>query len=352
VPGAHIGQLGKHPFQIGTVDQVQQRIPTFEGSHIGQGIINTAAMPYIGLMNRGLYGYGGFGGLPILQGNFLGIPGMHGVAGGPTLQSGHVGGMLLGSNHLSLSSDVLAPDNNPIQDIYKPAFQSALQAIGQQQHNAVQAQGNQHTPLAAEQEALSFQNTVPYQHQQATKQHSLAPQISIHPNGLGLRLLQQHPVSHKNIKFGRFQRLPSGGHHYLQQQSGFPAHDHADGIPNRGYQTFSFSPRTNKPISQQHTLKFKTLPASPDTQNSLHMHRQVLQPQDVVDRNEHVSKLTAVLKPERPLAVKSVEGRPKRYFDSKPLKTTAPFSSSVFTTNSHYAIGMRPRNARPGFIRK
>jgi hypothetical protein len=99
-------------------------------------------------------------------------------------------------------------------------------------------------------------------------------------------------------------------------------------------------------------LKFKPLPATPDTQIPLHMHRQVLQPQDVIKRNEHVNKLTALPKPERPLGIKSVEGRPKRYFDSKPLKTTGPFSSSVFTTNSHYAIGMRPRNASPGFIRK
>jgi hypothetical protein len=262
-----------------------------------------------------------------------------------TLQFGHAGGMLLGSNHLSFSSDVPAHDNNPTQEVYKPAFQSGLQAIGQQQHNAGQVQGNQHSPLTAGQEAFSFQNTVPYQHQhqQVNKQHSLAPQVSFHPNGLGLRLLQQHPLPHKNIKFGRY--------HYLQQPSGFPAHDHAAGIPNRGYQSFPFSPRIHPPITQQHPFKFKPLPATPDKEVSSHMHEEVLQPQVAVKRNERVSKLTAPPKPEWPLGDRSAEGRPQRYFGSKPLKTTGPFSTSVFTTNPHYAIGMRPLNAGPAFMR-
>jgi hypothetical protein len=68
-------------------------------------------------------------------------------------------------------------------------------------------------------------------------------------------------------------------------------------------------------------------------------------------RNERVSKLRALPKPERPLGDKSAEGRPKRYFGSKPSKTTGPFST-VLTTNSHYTIGKRPRNAGPGFMRK
>jgi hypothetical protein len=352
VPGPHIDQLGKHPIQIATVDQVQQSTPAFDGWHVGQGIINTAAMPYIGLMNRGLYGYAGLGGLPILQGNFLGIQGTHGAAGGAPLQSGHAGAILLGSNHLSLPSDIPAHDNNPTQEVYNPAFQFGLQTIGQKQHNVVQAQRNQHTPLTVGQEPLSFQNTAPYQYQQVNKQHSLAPQVSVHPNGIGLRLLQQHPVPHKNNKFGGYQRLPFGGHQYLQQPSGFAAHDHAAGIPNRGYRTFSFSPIIHQPNSQQHTLKFKPLPATPDTHVSSHMHQEVLQPQAVVTRNERVSKLTALPKPMRSLGDKSAEGRPKRYFGSKPLKTTGPFSSSILTTNSHYAIGMKPRNAAPGFIRK
>ncbi|PNF24281.1 hypothetical protein B7P43_G13602 [Cryptotermes secundus] len=338
VSGPHIDQLGNHPIQIATVDQVQQSTPAFDGLHVGQGI-NTATMPYIGVMNRGLYGYSGFGGLPILQGNFLGIQGMHGAAGGATLH--HVGSILLGSNHLSLPSDVPAPDNNPTQEAYKPAFQSGLQAIGQRHHNAVQTYGNQHTPLTAGQEALSFQNAVPYQHQQVNKQQTLAPQVSVHPNGLGLRLLQQHPVPHKNIKFGGYQSLPFGGHQYLQQQSGLPAHDHVAGIPNRGYRTFSFSPRIHQPMNQQHTFKFKPLLATPDTHVSSHKH------QAVVTRNARVSKPTALPMPERPWGDKSAEGRLKWYLGSKPPKTTGPFSS-----NSHYAIGMKPRNAGPGLIRK
>jgi hypothetical protein len=342
VPGPHVSQLGNHQIQIGTVDHVQQGLPALDGSHIGQGIINMATVPYIGLMNGGLYGYAGAGGLPILQGNFLGIQRLHGMARGAALHSGHVGGMPIGSNHLPLSSDVPAPDNHLAQEVYKPAFQSGLQVTGQQQHNAVQA------PLRAGQEALSAQNTVPYQHQQVKKQHSLEPQLNIHPNGIGLRLVQQHPVPHNNIQFGGYQRFPFGGHHYLQQ----PAHDHAVGIPNRSYQTFSFSPRIHQPNSQHHTFKFNSLPPTPDTQIPTHMNQEVLQPQAVVKRDERISKPTALPKLERPFGNKRAEERAKRYFGSKPAKATGQFSNSVFTTKPHYGVGMRPRNAGPGFMRK
>jgi hypothetical protein len=349
VSSPHIGQLGNHQIQIGTLDQMQHSVPTFDDSHIGQGIINTAANPYIGLMNRGLYGYAGITGLPILQGHFLGIRGMHGVSGGVPLQSGHAGGMLLGSNHLSLSSDVPAPDNNLAQDVYKPAFQSRLQATGQQQNSAGQAQGNQQTPLRAGQGAL-----VPYQHQhqhqqqQATKQHVLAPQVRVHPNGLGLRLLQHHPVPHKTSNVGGVQRLSFGGHH----PSGLPAQDHAAATPKGGYETFSLSPDMHQPIRQQHTSKFNPLPATADIRISSHLHHELQQPQAAVKSSERVSMLTALPKIQRPLGDKNAEGRPKRYFGSRPLTATGPLSNSLFTTNSHYAIDMRPRNVGFGYIRK
>jgi hypothetical protein len=340
VSSPHMGQLGNHQTQAGTVDHVQQSIPTFDASHTGQGIINNAAMPYIGLMNRGLFGYTGIGGLPILQGDILGI------RGGTALPSHPVG-----THHLSVSSGVSVSDNNLAQDVYKPAFQSALQATGHQQHSPVQAQGNHQTALTAGQEALRFQNTVPYQYQQENKQHGLAPLVRVHPHGTGLRLLQRHPVPHKNGNSGGFHRLPLGGHQYLQPLSGFPAHDHAASVPNRSYQTFSLSAHPHQPISRQHTAMSNPLVAAEDTQFSPHRPQEVLQPQAVVQRNERASKQSALPKIERLLLDKGVEGRHKRYFGSKPM-TTGPLSHSVITTNSHYAIGMRPRNSDLGFIRK
>jgi hypothetical protein len=345
VSSPHIGQLGNHQMQIGTLDQMQHSIPTFDDSHIGQGIINTAAKPYIGLMNRGLYGYAGIAGLPLLQGHFLGIQGMHGVSGGVALQSGHVGGMHLGSNHLSLSSDVPAPDNNLAQDVYKPAFQSRLQATGQQQNNTGQAQGNQQTPLRAGQDALvPYQYQHQHQHQQATKQHVLAPQVRVHPNGLGVRLLQHHPVPHKTNNVGGVQRLSFGGHH----PSSLPAQDNAGATPKGGYETFSLSPHMHQSIRQQHTPKFNPLIATADTRISTHLHHELKRPQ----ASERVSMLTALPKIQRPLGDKSAEGQPKRYFGSRPLTTTGPLSNSLFTTSSHYAMDMRPRHFGSSFIRK
>jgi hypothetical protein len=340
VSSPHIAHLGDHQTQTGTLDQTQLSVPTIEGSHIGKGTINTAANPYIGLTNRGLYGYTGIAGLPVLQGYFLGVQGMQGVVGGATLQSGHAGGTHLGSNHPSLFSDAPAPDNNLAQEVYKSAFQTRLQAAGQQQKSDAQAEGNQQTLLRAGQDALSFQSAIPYQyqHQQTTKQHTLAPQVRVHPNGLGLRLLQHHPIPYKSINFGGFQRMPVGGH-YLQHPSSFPAQHHVGAIPNRGHQTLS---HMHQPISQQYTSKFDPLPAATGTRISS---QEVQQPQAVVKRNERVSTLTALPETE------SAEGRPKRYFGSKPLMT-APLTNSPFTTNSHYATGMRHRNFGPGFIRK
>jgi hypothetical protein len=69
--GFHNSQLGNYQTQKGTIGgqhigQVEQSPAVLVNSHLGEGIISIAPMPYLGLITGGLYGHSGIGGLHLL----------------------------------------------------------------------------------------------------------------------------------------------------------------------------------------------------------------------------------------------------------------------------------------------
>lgn len=336
--------LGNYQAQKGTVGgqhigQVQQSPAVLVNSHVGEGIISIAPMPYLGLISGGLYGHTGIGGLHLLQGNMLGMQGLHG--GTTSLHTGQSGGMLFGGNHFLSSSGGLASENqsNLAHEHYEPALQFELQAAGQQQ----QAQGSRHITMTAGKNLPSFQGAFPYQQQQVNKQHSLTPQINVHPNGFGVNILQQHPVPQKSFKTGGYQGLPAGRHRYPQQPSVFPAYDHAVGVPDRRYQTFSVAPQLHEPVltASSHPSGFKL--------NSIE--QEIPQPQTALKRNENVSKPISVPDAGTQLGGKTPHGWPKRYVSSNSGQPSSPASNYAFPANSPFLLGLKPPTANPSFMK-
>jgi hypothetical protein len=341
--GFHSSQLGNDQAQKGTIGgqhigQFQQSPAVLANSHVGEGMISIAPMPYLGLISGGLYGHTGIGGLHLLQGNTLGIQGLH---GGTALHSGQSGGMLFGGNHILSSSGGLASDNQSklAHENYEPALQFDLQPAGQQQ----QVQGNRHVSMAAGKNLPSFQSTFPYQHQQVNKHHSVTPQINVHPNGFGVNILQQHPVPQKGLKIGGYHGLPAGRHSFPQQPSVFPAYGHAVGVPDRRYQTFSVAPQIHEPVltASSHPSGFKL--------NTIE--HEMPQTQTAVKRNENVSKPISVLDLGTQLRVKTEHGSPKRYVSSNSGQPSRPASNYAFLANSPFVMGLKPPNTNPSFMK-
>jgi hypothetical protein len=345
--GLQSGQLGNHQDQAVTLDgqhveEVQQNLPGLVDSHMGKGI-NAVPLHYVGLPM--INGYAGFGGLPVLQGNMIGIQGLHGVAGG----THKIGGMFLGGNYFSLPQGGLAfnNQNNLARAVYKPPLQSALQVSGQQR-NTLQAQGNQYIQLPIGKNIISFKTTAPYQHQQVNNEvnQAVRPQINVHPNGFALKIQQQHPVPQQNFNLGGQQKFPLGGNRFPHQTSNFPAYEHVLGVSDtlkQDYRTFSFPP-ISAPHSQLPGFKLNHLSVTPLTQPPLNIQQEVPQSQTTVKRDENARKPPALSNLGTQFGDKNAHGWLNNYLDSKPGKPTSPFNNNFFPTNSPHVIGLRPPN--------
>jgi hypothetical protein len=340
-------QLGNYHAQKGTVGghhvgHLQQNPPVLLNSHVGEGIISIAPMPYLGLINGGLYGHTGIGGLHLLQGNMLGMPGLN---RGTSLHGGQIGGMLFGGNHFLSSNGGLATDSqsNLAHQDYASALQFETQAAGQQQHSA-----NRHVPVAA---GGNLPNASPHQQQQVNHQHGLAPQINVHPHGFGMSIVQQHPVPQRGFKTGGYSGLPVGRHRFPQQPSGFPAYGHAVGVPDRGYQTFSVASQLHEPVltTSSHPSGFKL--------NTVHTHipfateQEMPQLQAAVKRDGSLSKPISVPDLGTQLGDKTARGWPKRYISANSETPSSPTSNYVFPTNSRFVMGLKSPAASHGFIK-
>jgi hypothetical protein len=349
--GLQSGQVENHQAQEGNVDgqhveEIQRNHPGVVGSHMAKGVINTAPMLYVGLPM--INGYAGFRGLPLLQGNLLGIQGLHGVVGG----THQIGGMFLGGNYFPFPDGRLALDNqnNLAHKTYKPALESVMQATGQH-HNTFEAQGNQYIPMPIGKNVVSFENTAPYQYQQVNNQlsHTVRPQINVHPNGFALKIQHQHPIPQHNFNSGRHHKLPFGGNRFPQQPSGFPPQEFVLGAPKtptQGYQTFPFPP-ISAANSQQPGFKLNPLQAFPLTQPPLNIPQEVPQSHSTVKRDENVSKPPAPSKLGIQLRDKNAYG----WLGSMPGKTKSPFSNSLFPTNTRHVIGLIPPTTSPSFVK-
>lgn len=350
--GFHNSQLGNYQVQKGTIGgqhirQVEQSPAMLVNSHVGEGIISLAPMPYLGLITGGLYGHTGIGGLHLLQGNMLGIQGLHGVT---SLQNGQSGGMFGGSHFLS-SSGGLDSDtqSNLVHEDYEPGLQFELQTAGQQQ----QVQRNHRVPLAAGKNLPSFQSAFPHQHQQVNmnKQHSLTPQINVHPKGFGVNILQQHPVPQKSFKTGGPHSLPAGKHRFPQQPPVFPTYDHTVGVPDRGYQNFAVAPQLHEPFlttsSHPSAFKLNTIPP----QIPFGIDQEMPQPQTAVKREGNISKPTSVTDGRTHFGGNIAHGWPKLYVHSNSEKPSSPASNYVFPTNAPYVTGLKPPAASSVFVK-
>lgn len=348
--GFRNNQLGNYQAQKGTVGgqhigQVEQSPAVLVNSHVGEGIISLAPMPYLGLITGGLYGHTGIGGLHLLQGNMLGIQGLHGLT---SLQNGQSGGMFGGSHFLSSSGGLVSDQqSNLAHEDYEPELQFELQAAGQQQ----QVQRHRRVPLAAGKNLPTFQTAFPYQHQQVNKQLSLTPQINVHPNGFGVNILQQHPVPQKGFKTGGYHGLPAARHRFPQHSPVFPAYDHAVGVPDRGYQNFAVAPQIHEPVltASSHPSAFKVNTIPP--QIPFGIEQEMPQPQTAVKRDGTVSKPISVPDVGTHLGGKITHGWPKLYVHSNSEKPSSPSSNYVFPTNAPYVTGLKHPNANSGFMK-
>ena len=348
--GFRSSHLGNYQAQKGTIGgqhigQVEQSPAVLVNSHLGEGVINIAPMPYLGLITGGLYGNTGIGGLHLLQGNMLGIQGLHGVT---SLQNGQSGGMFGGSHFLSSSGGLVSDtQSNLAHEDYEQELQYELQAAGQQQ----QIQRNHRVPLAVGKNLPSFQNAFPYQQQQqqqqqhVNKQHSMTPQINIQPKGFGLNILQQHPIPQKGFKTGGYHGLPAGRHRFPQQPPVFPAYDHAVGVPDRGYQNYAVAPQLHEPVltasSQPPAFNSNTIP----TQIPFSIEQEMPQPQTAVKREGTVNKPLPVPDVGTHFGGKIAHGWPKLYVHSNSEKPASPASTYVFPTNAPYGTGLKPPTA-------
>ena len=348
--GFHNSQLGNYQAQKGTIGgqhirQVEQSPAVLVNSHAGEGFISIAPMPYLGLLPGGLYGHTGIGGLHLLQGNILGIQGLHGVT---SLQNDQSGGMF-GGNHFLSSSGGLGSDNqrNLAHEDFEPELQLELQAAGQQQ----QVQRNHRVPLAAGKNLPSFQSAFPNQHQQVNMQHSLTPQINVHPKGFGVNILQQHPVPQKVFKTGGYHGLPAGKHRFPQQLPVFPAYNHAVGVPDRGYQNFAVAPQVHEPLltASSHPSAFKLNTIPPQIPFSIE--QEMPQPQTAVKREGNVSKPISVPDGGTHFGGNIAHGWPKLYVHSNSEKPSSPASNYVFPTNAPYVTGLKPPTANSAFMK-
>ena len=350
--GFHNSQLGNYQAQRGTIGgqhirQVEQSPAVLVNSHAGEGIISIAPMPYLGLITGGLYGNSGIGGLHLLQGNMLGIQGLHGVT---SLQNGQSGGMYGGSHFLS-SSGGLSSDNqsNLAHEDYEPGLQFELQTAGQQH----QVQGSRRVPLAAGKNLPNFQSAFPYQHQQVNmnKQHSLTPQINVHPKGYGVNILQHHPVPQKGFKAGGYHGLSAGKHRFPQQPPVFPAYDHAVAVPDRGYQNFAVAPQLHEPVltasSHPSALQSNTIPP----QIPFGIEQEMPQPQTAVKREGNVSRATSVPDGRTHFGGNIAHRWPSHYVHSNSEKTSSPASNYVFPTNAPHVTGLKPPTANSVFTK-
>ena len=342
-PNSQLGNYQAHKGTIGGqhIGQVEQSPAVLVNSHVGEGIISIAPMPYLGLITGGLYGHTGIGGLHLLQGNMLGIQGLHGVT---SLQNGQSGGMFGGGHFLSSGGGMVSESqSNLAHEDYEPALQFELQAAGQQR--------NRHVPLTAGKNLPSFQSAIPYQHQQVDKEHSLTPQINVHPKGFGLNILQQHPVPQKGFKTGGYHGLPAGKHRFPQQPPVFPAYDHAVGVPDRGYQNFAVAPQLHGPdlTANSHPSAFKTNTIQPQIPFSIE--QEMPQPQTAVKRDGNVSKPISVPNAGTHFGGKIAHGWPKLYFHSNSGKPSSPASNYDFPTNAPYVTGLKPPNANSAFMK-
>ena len=350
--GFHNSQLGNYQAQKGTIGgqhirQVEQSPAVLVNSHVGEGIISIAPMPYLGLVTGGLYGNTGIGGLHLLQGNMLGIQGLQGVT---SLQNGQSGGMFVDSHFLS-SSGGLGSDNqsNLAHGDYEPGLQFELQTAGQQQ----QVQRNRRVPLAAGKNLPSFQSAFPYQHQEVNmnKQHSLTPQINVHPKGFGVNILQQHPVPQKGFKTGGYHGLSAGKHRFPQQPPVFPAYDRAVSVPDRGYQNFAVAPQLREPLltasSHPSAFKLNTIPP----QIHFGIEQEMPQPQTAVKREGNVSKPTSVPDGGTQFGGNIAHAWPRLYVHSNSEKQSSPASNYVFPTNAPYVTGLKPPTANSVFMK-
>ena len=348
--GFRNSQFGNYQAQKGTIGgqhigQVEQSHPVLVNSHLGEGIISIAPVPYLGLIAGGMYGHTGIGGLHLLQGNMLGIQGLHGVT---SLQNGQSGGMFGGSHFLS-SSEGLVSENqsNLAHEDYEPMLQFELPADGQQQ----QVQRNHRVPLTTGRNLPSFQSAFPYQHQQVNKQHSLTPQINVNPKGFGMNILQQHPVPQKGFKTGGYHGLPTGKHRFPQQPPVFPAYDHAVGVPDRGYQNFAVAPQLHGPVltASSHPSAFKVNNIPP--QMAFSIEQEMPQPQTTVKREGNVNKLISVSDLGTHFGGKISHGWPKLYVHSNSQKPSSPASNYVLPTNAPYVTGLRHPTENPAFMK-
>jgi hypothetical protein len=348
--GFHNNQLGNYQAQKGTIGgqhigQVEHSPAVLVNSHVGEGIISIAPMPYLGLITGGMYGHAGIGGLHLLQGNMLGIQGLHGVT---SLQNGQSGGMFGGSHFLSSSGGLVSEhQSNLAHEDYEPALQFELQAGGQQP----QVQRNRRVPLAAGKNLPSFQSAFPYQQQQVNKQHSLTPQINVHPKGFGVNILQQHPVPQRGFKTAGYHGLPAAKHRFPQQPPVFPAYDHAVGVPDRGYQNFAVAPQIHEPVltasSHPSTFKLNTFPP----QIPFSIEQEMPQPQTAVKREGNVSKPVSVPDGGLHFGGKIAHGWPKLYVHSNSEKPSSPASNYVFPTNAPYVTGLKHSTANSAFMK-
>ena len=345
MPGFRNSQLGNYQTQVGTIggqhiEQVEQSHAVPVNSHVGEGIISIAPMPYLGLITGGLYGHSGIGGLHLLQGNMLGMQGLH---RGTSLQNGQSGGMFGGSHFLS-SSGGPGSDNqsNLAHEYYEPPLQFELQGAEHQQ----QIQGNRPLPMAVGKNLPGFQNASPYQYQQVNKQHGLTPQMNAHHKGFGVNILQQHPLPQKGFNTGGYHGLPAGRHRFPQQTPVFPAYDHAVVIPDRNYQTFAVAPQIHEPVltasSHPSAFKLNTIPM----QVPFSIDREMPQSQTAVKTEGNVSKLISV-----PDVGKILHGLPKLHIRSNSEKPSSRSSNYVFPTYSPFVTGLKTPTANSGVMK-
>jgi hypothetical protein len=251
--------------------------------------------------------------------------------------------------HFLSSSQGLGSDNqiNLAHEDYEPALQFELQSAGHQQ----QIQGNRRVPLAAGKNVPGFQSVFPYQQQQVKKQPILTPQINVHPKGFGVNILQQYPVTQKGFKTGGYHGLPAGRHRFTQQPPVFPAYDHAVGVPERGYQTFTVAPQLHEPVftASSHPSAFK-LNAVP-TQMPFRTEQEMPQPQTEVKKEENVSKPISVPEVRTQFGGKIVQGWPKLHFPSNSVKPSSPAVNYVFPTNSPFVMGLKHPTTHSGFMK-
>jgi hypothetical protein len=183
------------------------------------------------------------------------------------------------------------------------------------------------------------------------KQHILPPHINVHPKGSGVNIVQQHPVTQKGYKTGGYHGLPAGRHRLPQQPPVFPAYDHAVGVPERGYQTFTVAPQLHEPVftasSHPSALKLNTIP----TQMPFSREQEMSQPQTEVKKEENKSKPISVPEVGTHFGGKIVHGRPKLYFPSSLAKPSSPAINYVFPTNSPFVMGFKPPTTNSGFMK-